>query len=92
MRLRWTPEAADHLQEIYDSYQAKSPVAAQPVIASIQAGLAQLRQFPYTGRLGLRAETRELILTGVPYLIVYRIRYDTVEILGIRHGARQIIQ
>ncbi|ADW70536.1 type II toxin-antitoxin system RelE/ParE family toxin [Granulicella tundricola] len=92
MQLRWTPEAADNLEEIYDYYRNKSAVAAHPVIASIQAGLTQLQQFPYTGRLGIRPDTRELVLTGVPYLIVYRIRHDTVEILGIRHGARQIIQ
>ena len=43
---------------------------------------------PERGRVGLRAGTRELILAPMPYIIVYRIRENAVEILRLYHGSQ----
>jgi plasmid stabilization system protein ParE len=46
-----------------------------------------LELFPERGRPGLVEGTREL--TSVwPYVIVYRIKHETIEILRIWHGAQ----
>ena len=40
------------------------------------------------GRAGRLPETRELVLPGTAYLIVYRSREDGTQILRLLHGAR----
>jgi len=47
-----------------------------------------LIEFPQLGRTGRKASTRELTIVGLPYLAIYRLRGDAVEILRILHGAR----
>ncbi len=44
--------------------------------------------FPSRGRPGRETGTRELILTGLPYVIVFRSGEQLVEILRIYHGAQ----
>jgi len=44
---------------------------------------------PERGRTGRRPETRELVFAGLPYLAVYRIGGDGVDILRILHGAHE---
>jgi plasmid stabilization system protein ParE len=40
------------------------------------------------GRFGSVEETRELVVAGTPYIVVYRVT-RRVEILRIRHGAQR---
>jgi toxin ParE1/3/4 len=47
-----------------------------------------LAKFPESGRPGRRQDTRELSISGLPYLAVYRIREDVGEILRVFHGAQ----
>lgn len=37
----------------------------------------------------MRAGTRELVFTGLPFVAVYRIREDVIEISRILHGAQK---
>lgn len=41
------------------------------------------------GRVGRLKTTRELIVPGLPYVIRYRIKKETVEILRIHHMAQR---
>jgi len=47
--------------------------------------------FPYIGRLGKVAGTREWILRGLPYIIVYSVdvEREAIIILAVFHGAQQ---
>ncbi|WP_267461352.1 type II toxin-antitoxin system RelE/ParE family toxin [Aureimonas sp. SA4125] len=45
-----------------------------------------LSQNPYSGRVGRTPGTRELPVTGTPYVVVYRVA-ERVEILAVVHGA-----
>jgi toxin ParE1/3/4 len=40
------------------------------------------------GRQGRVGGTRELVVQGTPYIVVYRV-HDDVEILAVVHGARK---
>ncbi len=44
---------------------------------------------PYRGRIGREEGTRELVIARLPYIVIYRIKGEAVEILHIYHGARQ---
>jgi toxin ParE1/3/4 len=45
-------------------------------------------EFPELGRSGRKAGTRELIFSGLPYLAIYRLRSDAIEIVRILHDAQ----
>ena len=54
----------------------------------IYRSVQSLQKFPKRGRPGRMTDTRELIVTNLPYIIVYRARRDAVEILRILHAAQ----
>ena len=41
------------------------------------------------GRPGRVPKTRELVVSGTPYLVIYRVKNDRLEVLRVFHGARQ---
>lgn len=43
---------------------------------------------PLAGRRGRALGTRELVVAGTPYIVVYRTR-EVVEVLAVVHGARK---
>ena len=48
-----------------------------------------LPPFPAQGRPGRLPQTRELVVSGTPYFIPYRINDDRLQIIAVIHGARQ---
>jgi len=90
MLVRWTDSAAGDLTQICDYIeQHNSATIARRVALSIHERIGTLATFPEAGRIGRRHGTRELVLTGLPYLAVYRVRGSAVEILRILHGAQK---
>jgi plasmid stabilization system protein ParE len=62
--VRWTPQAADDLQAIYDFIARDSPHYAQLTVEGIIAAIDRLEQFPLIGRHvpeSRREDLRELI-------------------------------
>jgi toxin ParE1/3/4 len=88
MRLRWTLEAANDLESISDYLLEQHPQLAQPTVRRIYAEIKELSRFPVRGRIGRELGTRELLLTGLPYVVVFRANDARVEILRIFHGAQ----
>lgn len=83
----WTQRAVADLQAIRAYIEQFSPLAAQRIaLRLLNAGNA-LDEQPSRGR-PVSAGRRELA-TIAPYLIRYRVKGETVEILAIRHGARK---
>jgi len=69
-----------------DTSGAIIPTAAREVAKAIYDGCESLVNSPYSGRKGKQSGTRELVLSPLPYVAVYRVMEDVVEILHI--GAR----
>jgi len=55
--------------------------------ASLLSACEGLALFPERGRIGLKEGTRELT-TVYPYIIVYRVRTASIEIVSVWHGAK----
>jgi toxin ParE1/3/4 len=66
-----------------------NPAAAARVEIAIKKAIEQLNRFPSLGRPGRIPGTRELVVHGTPYVIPYRVRSETVEVLRVFHGARK---
>lgn len=90
MLIRWTQRAVHDLTRICDYIQENAgPGAARSVAIRIHEEIAGLGQFPYSGRTGRKEGTREMIFPRLPYLAIYRVREDAVEVLRILHGAQR---
>ena len=89
MHIRWTEPATRDLTLIGNYIEEHNDRAiAGRIVRSIFERISKLKDAPRQGRTGRKANTRELILSDLPYLVVYRIQQDAVEILRILHGAQ----
>lgn len=55
---------------------------------SLRSAGQDLTTFPDRGRPTGIEGVRELIVPGTPYLLVYRVKQEVVEILRVWHGAQ----
>jgi len=88
IRVRWTLPAADDLGSIKNYLQEHYPHFAEPTVRTIYQRIRSLKGLPYLGKPGHCVGTRELALTPLPYVVVYSVKDQAVEILHIYHGAR----
>ncbi len=90
MRIRWTEPAAHDFTSICDYIgEHDGPEEARKAALRIYEGISALLQFPRRGRPGRAPDTRELVFSGLPFLAIYRIREDVIEINRILHGAQR---
>jgi addiction module RelE/StbE family toxin len=90
MRIRGTDPAVRDLTHICDYiHDHDAPAAALRVTLIIYQAVASLSEFPNRGRSGRRPNTRELVFPDLPFLAIYRIRGDVVEVVRILHGAQK---
>jgi len=89
-RVRWTQPAARDLTNICDYIKGhESAESARRVALALFTAVSSLDRFPRRARLGRKAGTRELVLPGLPYLVIFRIREGIAEVLRILHGAQK---
>ncbi len=89
VKLRWTRLALEDLNHAYDHVAADNPAAARSVIDRIESAVNALLAHPELGRLGRVEGTRELVISGTPFIVAYRIAKKRIEILALMHGARR---
>lgn len=89
MRLTWSAFALSDRDGIFSYIEAHNPAAAIAIDERIVAAARRLRDFPESGRPGRVAGTRELVITGTPYVTAYQLTGDVVRILRVLHGAQQ---
>jgi toxin ParE1/3/4 len=86
--VQWTAVALDELYEAWGHIAQDNVEAADRIVERLQAASRQLSLFPKIGRAGRRARTRELVVAGTKYILIYRVARSGVEILRVRHGRR----
>jgi toxin ParE1/3/4 len=89
VKLEWSAFALSDREGIFDYIEADSPRSAIRVDEAIANAAERLIDFPESGRPGRVTGTRELVLTGLPYILAYIVREDVVRILRAIHGAQQ---
>ncbi len=60
-----------------------------PTAERIRRAVTRLATFPQQGRPGRDPATRELIVTGTPYLVIYHLHQGTVQVLRVLHGRQR---
>jgi len=89
MEIRWSLPAVEDLERICAGIEQDNPEAARRVANVIYDGCARLRDFPNMGRASRRMRgRRELMFPPLPYIAVYQVKEEAVEISRIFHGAQ----
>jgi len=87
MPVRWSTRARRHLVSLRNFLVAHNPGAASAIAARILGAVELLRERPSIGRPGRVPGTRELVISGTPYIVAYTVLdRQRVEILAVFHG------
>ncbi len=81
--------AANQLQDIFDYISEENPAAAERTVRRIHEAILRTSRMPRAGRIGRVPETREIAVSGTPYLIAYGIIENMIHVLAILHGAQE---
>lgn len=89
MIIRWSPEAAADFAAIIEYIRERNPSAAERIANGIYDGVEPLAKFPNLGRRGRQGGTREFVLAPLPFIAVYRVKADAVEVARVLHGSQR---
>jgi toxin ParE1/3/4 len=89
VRVRWLDQAVEDLKSVRTYTARDNPSAAVDIAQRIRDAVRILVDYPGAGRPGRVPNTRELVVTGTPYKLPYRMRAETIEILRVLQGAQQ---
>ena len=90
MRVRWLRKALGNLDDEATYSAADDGAAAHLVVKRVIEAVWMLAEQPGLGRPGRVPGTRELIVAKTRYIVPYRVRGETVEILRVFHTSRQL--
>jgi len=89
VRVRWLDQAVQDLESLRTHIARDHPAAAAEIARRIRETVRILSDFPAAGRVGRVPDTREVVVSGTPYILPYRINGHMVEILRVLHAAQK---
>jgi toxin ParE1/3/4 len=89
VKIDWTLLASERMIALHDYIAESSLNAANSQVEIVLSAVDTLIDFPARGRPGRRRGTRELVISGTPYIVAYRVPESTIVILAVIHGARR---
>ena len=89
MSVIWSEPALTDLHQIWLYIAEDSPARATAMLSLLRLAALRLDQFPRLGRAGDQPGMRELVVAGTPYVILYRIDGEEIEMLRVLHGAQR---
>ena len=92
MRAKWLRKALRSVDEEATYIAVGDASAARIVVQRILEAVAQLEEQPGLGRPGRVPGTRELVVHRTRYIVPYRVRGKTVEVLRVFHTSRRLPQ
>lgn len=90
MRLRWLRTALRNLDQEAAHIAVDDVVTARLVVKRVLDAVALLGEQPELGRPGRVHGTRELVVLRTRFIVPYRVRGETVEILRVFHTSRRL--
>lgn len=93
MQLKWTDLAEVDLENIeaYITKENSLSVAIDVVLRIVDNAHLILSDYPRAGRQGRVKNTRELIVDGLPFIVIYRenSKVNCIEILRVLYNAQR---
>ena len=86
-QLEITPEAEKDIVTITENIRIQvGPAAAINMLAQVKKYFKTLSEKPEAGRVGGCPDTREAIITGLPYIAIYKQEKKSVLVVRVLHG------
>ena len=85
----WQASAIADRDAQLDYIALDNPKAAIEQGDKIANHVTKLADHPKLGRVGRVKSTRELVITGTPFIVIYRINDTLIQILALLHGSQQ---
>ena len=85
MRMRWTEGADGNLDQIEEYIALENPAAALITVHKIIDSAQMLADYPTIGKRGRERGTRELVVAGLPYIVIYAVLREELIILRVLH-------
>lgn len=89
MQVKWLKWALRNLEQARNYVFQDNPTAAQELIIKIQNAANQLQKYPFMGKNSRVECTKELIISNSPYILIYRVKEESVEVLRILHTSKR---
>lgn len=89
MQIIWLKTALKNIDELAEYISQENSTAASQIVTTIELQVNLLATQPALGRPGRVLDTRELVISNTHYLVPYRIKNNTVEILRVFHTSRR---
>lgn len=89
MRVVWLRLAVLDLHHVCADVKPHNPVVSETTGALIEVSVTSLARFPELSRIGAAPGTRELLIPGRPYLVVYRLQDESVQVLRVMHDTQK---
>ena len=89
MHLKWTLPALGDIKDAGNFISLDNPQAAERMSDRVKEAVEYLISYPNMGRPGRVAGTKELVVSGTPFIVVYRVRVPIIQILRVLHHARK---
>jgi toxin ParE1/3/4 len=87
MRIRWTEGADGNLDQVEEYIAQDNPTAAVATVNKIIEAAQMLAGYPAIGKRGRERGTRELVVAGLPYIIIYVVHGEELVVIRVLHTA-----
>jgi plasmid stabilization system protein ParE len=87
-RVRWRAKALADLQAFYDWLRTVENAKPKQTIARIRAAARSMQRLGDIGRPSRIESVRELSVRNAPYVIVYRVDGEVIDIFAVYHTAQ----
>jgi toxin ParE1/3/4 len=89
MKIKWLETALDNIAHIADRLSENDPAAARRMVTKIRLSIDNLTKHPTMGRPGRVKGTRELVIVGTFYIVIYKVNNNNIEILRVLHSSQR---
>lgn len=87
MKIRWTEGASGNLDQVEEYIAQDNPPAAVATVRKIIEAAQMLADYPSIGKRGRERGTRELVVAGIPFIIIYAVHREEMVIIRVLHTA-----
>jgi addiction module RelE/StbE family toxin len=87
MKIRWTEGAAGNLDQVEEYIARDNPPSAGATVRKIIEAAQMLADYPTIGKRCRERGTRELVVAGLPFIIIYVVQPEELVIIRVLHTA-----
>jgi len=89
VKIRIAPTASAHLESVFQYLDGIGSKIPTEQMKRIFDGIDQLKRFPESGHIGRVNGIRELFIPRTPFVVVYLIEEDVINIVAVLHGSQR---